>query len=248
MPDDPNIWKKEIILMKEAPYRVHNNTLFILIALTSSYTLFLLISSVFINKLVLAFNHITTMSAFFFPLTVIISDIVLEVYGYRVARTMVWLGLLTQFLFAILSKLALVIPQPPGYGINIHYNYVLNNLIPIYFGALAAAVVADFINIYLLSKLKILTKGKYFVLRAIACGTIGNFFYTAICCLVIYYPHQPLKYVVEIGTMIYLIKLAYVCVFAIPAALLATTIKKKGEIDVYDYNVNFNPFKVFDNE
>jgi uncharacterized integral membrane protein (TIGR00697 family) len=177
---------------------------------------------------------------------VIISDIVLEVYGYRVARALIWIGLLSQFLFAIFSKLAIEVFQSPGYQVDLHYHYVLNNLIPIYFGALTAAIIADFINIYLLSKLKILTKGRYFVFRAIACGIIGNFFYTTICCIVIYYPYQSFSKVIEIGTMIYLIKIMYVSIFAVPAAMIATAIKSKGGIDVYDYNINFNPFKVFD--
>ena len=72
---DTNIWEEIGSHMKTAPYNIHNTTLFILIVLSSIYTLFLLISSVFINKLVMVFNHVTTMSAFFFPLTVIISDI-----------------------------------------------------------------------------------------------------------------------------------------------------------------------------
>lgn len=232
--------------MKAAPYKIHYATTFILIGLSSMYTLFLLISSVFINKLVVVFDHVTTMSAFFFPFTVIISDIVLEVYGYRVARALIWIGLLTQFLFAILSKLALNIMQPPGYQIDVHYHYVLNNLIPIYFGALAAAFIADFINVYFLSKLKILANGRFFVLRAIACGSVGNLFYTAICCIVIYYPHQSLESTFEIGAMIYTIKLVYVCILAIPATIIATAIKTRGDIDVFDYNINFNPFKVFE--
>lgn len=234
--------------MKTTPYTINSTTLYILIALSSFYTLFLLISSVFINKLVLVAHHVTTMSAFFFPMTVIISDIVLEVYGYRIARILIWIGLLTQFLFAVFSKLAIEIAQPAGYNIDVHYHYVLNNLIPIYFGALIAAFVADFINVYLLSKLKILTKGRFFALRAVACGIVGNFFYTTICCLVIYYPYHSIARVLEIGIMIYVIKIIYTGFFSVPAAMIAYTIKTRCKIDIYDYHINFNPFKFFDTE
>jgi queuosine precursor transporter len=232
--------------LRAEPYKYNNNMLIVLLSLTSIYVLFLLASSVFINKLITVFGHITTLSAFFFPMTVLISNIALEVYGYKVARAMVWAGLFVQFLFAVFAKISLQLAQPIGYDINAHYSYVLHNLVSIYFGALAAAFIADFINIYLLSKLKALTKGKYFAWRVAICGTVGNFFYTSICCLVIYYPYQSLSNVLHIGIMIYNIKIIFIYLLSIPASYLANFIKIKAKIDVFDYNINFNPFRIFD--
>lgn len=233
--------------MKTAlPIKINNKTYIILLILSCIYILFLLISSVFINKLITLCGHITTMSAFFFPMTFLIADIVLEVYGYRIARALILTGLTCQFLFAAMCKLAINIAAPPGTNIDVHYLFVLNNLIPIYFGALGAAFVGDFINVYVLSKLKILTQGRFFALRSIGSSIVGNLVYTTICCYAIYYHTQPLHNIIEIGLMIYLVKIIYAGLLAFPAAAIATIIKTAGEIDVYDYNISFNPFRLLD--
>jgi queuosine precursor transporter len=224
------------------PIKLESKSYIVLSMLSSVYILFLITSSVFINKLISVYGHLTTLSAFFFPMTIILSDIVLEVYGYRIARSLIWTGLFCQFLFAIFATIAIHLAGPD----NIYYYHVLNNLIPIYFGALIAAFIADFINIYILSKLKILTRGRYFALRSLGCSIISNLFYTTICCTVIYYHTLPLMDIFRIGLMIYLIKIAFTSIFVYPAAMIATMGKIKARIDVYDYHINFNPFRILE--
>lgn len=209
------------------------------------YLFFLIQSSVYINLIINLHFISTTAAAFFFPITFIISDIIAEVFGYKIARLLIWIGLCCQFIFAVISVLLSHVPESAFSHTQASYRDIFHNLLPIFLGALIAALIADFINIYLITKLKILVQGRFFALRSIGCSIVGNLFYTSICCAVIYH-NQPISHIIELGTSILLIKIIYLGILAFPASFMAHFIKEKEGVNIFDKNVNYNPFKVFD--
>ena len=206
------------------------------------YTMTLISTGVYVNKIIVFGPLLTTAASVSFPITFIIADVVTEVYGYNAAKNMIWNGLFCQFLFAIMSVLIVHIPTPKTWHYNSDYVYVLGNLIYVYFCALVSAPIGDFTNIYVLSKLKTLYKGRYFWVRSTCASAVGKLAYTIICISLIYYKqlgHSDLMRMI-VGT--YLISIVYIMVLATPASFFSLILKRIEKIGDLDFFVNYNPF------
>ncbi len=180
------------------------------------------------------------------PLWFTLNDIIAEVYGYKVAKKIIWFGFACQAIFGIASNLLIQLPEP-GFAHNQHaYQTVLQPILHICASGFFAFIAGGFINIYLISKWKILLRGRYFWLRSLGASTISEFIFTVLAVLLIQLGKLPLSGILTIIITSYSLKVIYSIFLAYPANLLALIIKKADEVDVYDYNTNFNPFKFTD--
>ncbi len=110
-----------------------------------------------------------------FPLTYLISDIVTEVYGYSVAKMFIWLILLGEVIFALLLRLIMLTPTASFFHDDLAYNIVTHPILRFVIAGVVANLASDFLNIFLISKWKILTKGRLFWLRSICSTAISEF-------------------------------------------------------------------------
>lgn len=203
---------------------------------------FMLSSIVLVHKLVTVGSTITAAGVFLFPATFVIGDVIAEVYGYAVARQLLWGAVVCEFLFALFCYMLIHLKSPPFWHYQQDFNYILGGLLRIYFSGLFAFLIASFVNIILLSKWKIALKGRYFWFRSVLSSAIGEAIYTVICVFFIYYKTMPFSEMITLIVTVYLFTMFYVAVFAMPAAPIARLIKRVEGVDTFDYSVNFNPF------
>ena len=116
-------------------------------------------------KRMIGFNNLYTSGAIVgFPLTFTIADIVAEVYGYQIARNMLWFAFAGDFLFDMLATLTIHLPYPSYWHSASDFKVALSGLPTLFLISFLTAPVSDFFNIYVLVKTKILFKGRYFIL------------------------------------------------------------------------------------
>ena len=119
-----------------------------------------------------------------FPLSYIFGDILTEVYGYKKARGVIWLGffmaLLMSLIFIIVGKL----PSASGWNNQNAYDLILGLTPRIVFASLLAYSVGEFSNSFVLAKMKIWTKGKWLWTRTIGSTIVGEFFDSVIFILI----------------------------------------------------------------
>ncbi len=123
----------------------------------------------------LAFDAGTLM----FPLSYIFNDILTEVYGYKRSRRVVWVGFAALALMSLCFLLVQKLPgegQWQGYAGDTAYNAILGGVSSggIVIASLAAYLIGEFSNSYVLAKLKVATSGKWLWLRTIASTVIGQ--------------------------------------------------------------------------
>ena len=196
-------------------------------------------------KRMIGFNNLYTSGAIVgFPLTFTIADIVAEVYGYQIARNMLWFAFAGDFLFDMLATLTIHLPYPSYWHSASDFKVVLSGLPTLFLISFLTAPVSDFFNIYVLVKTKILFKGRYFILRSIISSALGELMDTIIIgtFLTFLYHWQGHEWVI-IG-VIYIFKIIYALISSIPAAICAAALKKHEGIDVYDHTTDFNPFRL----
>ena len=183
----------------------------------------------------------TSIEIFLFPLTYTLTDIIAEVYGYNEAKKAIWMVFVCDFLFAFFTYL----------GVHIHsFNSSQQAAYVSVFGLLLRGSAAEilgvlsgiFINIYLISKLKILARGRYFWLRSITSSTLGEAVLLIISMPIIFAGRVSTSDLMMIIISTYIYKIVFALVMALPANLLANTLKRKEATDVFDYNTKFSPF------
>lgn len=189
------------------------------------------------------FGLVESGATILFPLTYVLGDVVAEVYGWGIAMRMVWFGLLSEAIFALCIVFVLHLQT---YGIGHYqneYNDVLGNIWLFVFAGIVADAIAGLLNVFFISKYKVLWHGKVFWIRSILSTCISEFILILITVLIAFTSDIHLKETIHVFWNAYLLEICYAFIFVIPAQLMVYGLKRSEGIDVYDYGVSYNPFK-----
>lgn len=191
------------------------------------------------------FGLVESGATIIFPLTYILGDILCEVYGWKTTMRIVWLALLCEGFFALLITIIIHIP---AYGIGDfqdQYINVLGNIWLFVIAGIIANTISGLLNIYFMSKWKVLTNGKVFWLRSILATCISEFILIIITIVIAFLPFIKLQMTMKVFTHAYLLEIIYAILFVYPAKIIVNFLRRKEKIDAYDYGISYNPFKIF---
>lgn len=181
-----------------------------------------------------------------FPISYIINDCMVEVWGYRRARLVIWMGFAMNFLFVTFGFLADLLP-PASYWTGQEGFHAIFGLAPRIAGAsFLAFLVGSFLNAYVMSRMKIHSAGRHFSLRAIVSTIAGEtadslvFFPLALGGVV---PWNVLPLVMF--TQVVLKTMYEVVALPITIRVVRKVKQIEGE-DTYDKGISYNVWKIFD--
>ena len=214
--------------------------------LTMLYCTIALSSIVMTHKL-LPIGHVlvTSVSTFIVPITYVLSDVIAAVYGYRIARKMIWTFLLCEFVFALICDSLLLLPTVSPIDTAIAYQIVVGPFMRIFLGSFIGVLLGSLINIYLITKWKILVKGRYFWLRSVGSSTIGELVFTVLSIEVIFFHQIPENTILQLMLTSYAFKVIFSIIVVFPATILVYFLKNKENIDLVGGSLNANPLKNF---
>jgi queuosine precursor transporter len=183
-----------------------------------------------------------------FPIGYIFNNILTEVYGYRRSRRVIWMGFLAVILMAFFVWLTGVLPPQQDWAEEVGqevYYAVLGGISGLVVASVSAYLMGEFTNSYVLARMKILTRGRWVWSRTIGSTVAGQAVDTltffAIATALGVFP--PFLFVTLVVTN-YLIKVGVeVILTPITLRIIAFLKKAEGE-DYYDYDTNFNPFRL----
>jgi len=179
---------------------------------------------------------------FIFPLSYIFGDVLTEVYGYRLARRVIWLGFLCNLIFVFFVWVGQVLPAAPLWEGQEAYQRILGYTPRLLAASFLGYLVGEFTNSFILAKMKIMTRGRWLWSRTIGSTIIGQGLDSAIFITVAF-----------IGTPSFLpIMILYLWLAKTVIETLATPLtyvmvnwmKRREAIDTYDYDTRFNPFRI----
>lgn len=221
---------------------IHHSTC--ILFLSMFYLVFFLSSAILAHKLVYFGKYMTSVSTFVLPFTFVLSDVIAEVYGYSLSRQLIWAALISEFLFAMIMLIAVSIHSPHVLSNSDAYKTVFSSFTRIFIGNVLAMVSSIFLNIYAITKSKILLKGRFFWLRSLGASIVGEFIFTFVCVIVAFAGVIPVADMPQLILTSFLFKVIFNPLAIIPASYLVPYLKKKENIDFYDYETNFNPIKM----
>lgn len=179
-----------------------------------------------------------------FPVSYIINDCVCEVWGYKKARLLIWLGFAMNFLFVMFGALCDALPGAPYWNNEAGFHAIFGLAPRVAAASFVAFVIGSFINAYVMSKMKVSSNGKNFSLRAILSTILGEtadsliFFPLALGGVV---PNSELP--VLIVSQIVLKTLYEIVILPITIQIVKFTKRHEG-IDEYDNNIKYNIFSI----
>lgn len=215
----------------------------LLLLLCTLYVTALLASVIVIYKQVAIASFILPGSTLIYCLTYSITDIIAETYGYAIVRQLIWISLICELLFSSAIVAIINTPSPAGWSHEQAYQYVTGALLQVFFASLIGSLSSAFLNAYLISKWKILIKGKLFWLRSLGSSLIGELMLTILVGAIVWYGKTDLITFSNMTISTFMFKLFCTILFITPTVIAVNLIKKYGKMDVYDISTNFNPFK-----
>ena len=184
---------------------------------------------------------------FLFPLTYIFGDILTEVYGYQRSRRVIWFALGMNLFASLIFALVGILPTDASSPTKGVFEVVLGFLPQIVAASFIAFFIGEFLNSYVLSKMKIMTNGRWLWTRTIGSTLLGQGADTLIFTFVAYgiganaYPSDVLWNIIQTN---YLYKVALEVILTPVTYVVVRGLKRAEGLDHFDHNTDFNPFKL----
>ncbi|MDD3519955.1 MAG: queuosine precursor transporter [Actinomycetota bacterium] len=204
----------------------------------------LLISNIASTKITQVWRFTFDGGTIIFPLSYIFGDILTEVYGYKKTRKAIWIGFFSAFLMSLILWLIGILKPAEGWGLQSAYIAILGQTPRIVGASLIAYFAGEFSNSIILAKMKILTKGKWLWTRTITSTIAGQAIDTLLFCVIAFAGLYSGKLLLSIIISNYIFKVGLEIIMTPATYRIVNFLKKKENIDHYDYKTDFNPFKI----
>lgn len=179
-----------------------------------------------------------------FPLSYIFGDILTEVYGYKKARGVIWLGFFSALMMSIVFIIVGKLPSAPDWGNQAAYDAILGLTPRIVLASLVAYMCGSFSNSMILAKMKLWTNGKKLWMRTIGSTIVGEFIDSTLFILIAFLGVLPFSLLITLIISNYIFKTLVEVAFTPLTYKVVNFLKKKENEDYYDKNTNFNPFSL----
>ena len=195
-------------------------------------------------KLVNLFGLILPAAILIFPISYIIGDILTEVYGYRQARRVIWLGFLCNVITVGAIWVGQILSPASFWDGQAAYERILGYAPRLLVASFLAYLVGEFANAFVLAKMKIATKGRWLWLRTIGSTLIGQGLDSLVFISLAFVGIMPLKALLSAIVAQWLVKSVYEAVVTPITYAVVNLLKRKEGLDVFDYETRFNPLSI----
>lgn len=178
----------------------------------------------------------------FFPVSYVIGDILTEVYGYARARRVIWTGFAALIFMAFMSYVVVAMPPADSWNGQEAYEQVFGSTWRIVLASILAFWAGEFVNSFILAKMKVWTKGK-----ALWSRTIGSTVFGQGVDSLIFYPIAFLgiwetQDVLTVIVTNWLLKVVWEAVLTPVTYVVVGKLKQAEGVDLFDTDTDFSPF------
>ena len=179
----------------------------------------------------------------FFPVSYVLGDVLTEVYGYSRARRCIWAGFAAALFMALMSAVVVAMPPAPGWTGQAAYEAIFGQVPRIVFASIAAFWAGEFVNSFVLARMKVWTGGRMLWTR-----TIGSTIFGQAVDSVIFYPLAflgvwPTGQVLTVLVTNWALKVGWEIVLTPATYAVVGFLKRREGIDVFDRDTDFTPFR-----
>jgi uncharacterized integral membrane protein (TIGR00697 family) len=219
--------------------------------ITALFVTTLIISNIIAVKLVDLFGLFVPAAVILFPIAYIFGDVLTEVYGYAHARQVIWTGFFCNLIAVIAIYIGGLLPAAPFWslvGFNDPqsaqgaYQAILGFTPRLLLASFIAYLIGEFLNSFVLAKLKLRTAGRFLWIRTIGSTLIGQGADSAVFITVAFVGIIPTAGLLQLILSQWFLKTAYETVATPLTYIVVNALKNAESEDFFDRNTDFNPF------
>jgi uncharacterized integral membrane protein (TIGR00697 family) len=232
-----------------------------------SYRYFPLVAAIFVTCLIVSniiavklacFGTMPVLGSLFLPVAVIIfpiayifGDVLTEVYGYGRARQVIWIGFVCNALAVIAIWIGGMLPPAPFWTAGVYgapaaaqqaYEAILGFSPRLLLASFTAYLAGEFLNSFVLAKLKVATSGRWLWMRTIASTVVGQLADSGLFITIAFTGMVPSAALGGLIMTQWLFKSAFEAMATPLTYLVVNFLKREEQEDHYDRNTDFNPF------
>ncbi|MBW8753564.1 MAG: queuosine precursor transporter [Sphingomonadales bacterium] len=199
----------------------------------------------------------------FFPISYVLGDVLTEVYGYANARRCVWTGFFALLFMALMSFVVVAMPPLAGWQcaasaapmfgevLKTHtageicqwtYESVFGSTWRIVLASITAFWAGEFVNSFVLARMKVLTKGRFLWTRTVSSTVFGQAVDSAIFYPLAFFGVWATGDVVAVLFTNWAMKVAWEVLLTPVTYAVVGWLKRREGVDVFDTDTNFSPF------
>lgn len=179
----------------------------------------------------------------FFPISYVLGDVLTEVYGYARARRVIWAGFAGLLFMAFMSWAVVSMPPAPGWGGQAAYEEVFGQVPRIVLASITAFWAGEFVNSYVLARMKLWTKGRMLWTRTIGSTVVGQGVDSLIFYPVAFYGIWSNDQLVTVMLTNWALKVAWEALLTPATYVVVGTLKRREGMDLFDEDTDFTPFR-----
>ncbi len=176
-----------------------------------------------------------------FPISYIFGDVLTEVYGYRQARRIIWLGFFCNLIAVVAIWIGQLLPPSIFWDGQKAYERILGYTPRLLTASFIAYLVGEFANSFVLAKMKIATKGRWLWTRTIGSTLIGEGLDSLVFIIIAFWGSIPITALLIAILTQWLVKSVYEAAATPLTYIIINFLKRKEGLDVFDYSTKFNP-------
>jgi len=180
----------------------------------------------------------------FFPVSYVIGDVLTEVYGYARARRVIWVGFAATLFMAFMAWIVVALPPAPDWTNQAAYETVFGQVPRIVFASMCAFWAGEFVNAYVLARMKVWSGGRHLWMRTIGSTVVGQGVDS-----LIFYPLAFLgaagwtgELVVTVLFTQWALKVGWEVLLTPVTYAVIGALKRAEGVDVFDRETDFSPF------
>ena len=219
--------------------------------ITALFVVTLVISNIIAVKVVHIFGLFLPAAVILFPVAYIFGDVLTEVYGYARARQVIWTGFFCNLVAVAAMWIGGVLPAAPFWSAGAFkspetaqqaYQAILGFTPRLLLASFTAYLAGEFLNSFVLARLKVQTKGRFLWLRTISSTIVGEGVDSAIFISIAFWGiFAPADIGLSIASQ-WLFKVLYETLATPLTYLVVNRLKKVEQEDYFDRQTDFNPF------
>jgi queuosine precursor transporter len=206
------------------------------------FTTCLILSNILAVKIITIGNWAAPAGVLVFPLAYILNDVIAEVWGYRKARLIIWAGFAMNLLTVLFFTASIALPSAPFWQNQDAYKIIIGTTPRIVFASLIAYLAGSFLNAYVLSTMKVRSKGRFFGVRAVVSTLAGESIDSLLFITIAFAGIFPLNALLTMVLTQALLKTLYEIIILPLTSLIVVKIKQVEGIDTFDHSISYNPF------
>ncbi|HZB82340.1 MAG TPA: queuosine precursor transporter [Rubrobacteraceae bacterium] len=195
-------------------------------------------------KLVEVFGLVLPAAVIVFPISYICGDVLTEVYGYRAARRVIWLGFLCNLLVVLTIYIGQILPAASFWEAQEAYERILGYAPRLLAASFVAYLVGEFANAIVLAKMKVATNGRFLWSRTIGSTLVGQGLDSLVFIILAFVGTIPASALLAAIVTQWLVKSAYEALATPLTYVVVNRLKRTEGLDVYDRDTSFNPLLV----